>query len=204
MEYVNYYNLISVDSITLNNPRYHDIRCYYRLFSTLGRYYNTCIMQFNRVEGWAVHQKQLGTRKTTPDESLSAVQIFSDMHFLLIAMEKCYKLEAQLYDLLFGSVKRSAFINSKEVDDVRIMRNALEHMEEYMNTDQLNQKYLLPADYQQNGWSWFEFQMLNLQKGVWQIKDKKMKFSKTMFDHIYIHMKVIASEIQKRIDIIKH
>lgn len=200
MRYVNYYDFLSINSILLNSKKFHYIRCYYRLYITLGRYYNTCVMQFNRIEDWATQQKKLGTRKISGNEIVQSIQVFSDIHFLLIAMEKCYKLETQLYKLLFGSEKSDEFRNSKEVSDIRIMRNTLEHMEENLNKETKNEDYGIPNDFIEHGWSWLEKQATNISNGIFTIRDKKLVFSKVMFNHIYENMWVIINEIQKRAD----
>lgn len=200
MRYVNYYNFLSINSIILNSKKFHHIRCYYRLYIALGRYYNTCIMQFNRIEDWATQQKTLGTRDISGDEAVQSLQVFSDIHFLLIAMEKCYKLETQLYKLLFNSEKSNEFRNSKEVSDVRIMRNALEHMEENLNKEARNSEYGIPDDFTNHGWSWLEKQATNISHGVFTVRDRKLVFSKVMFNHIYDNMWIIINEIQKRVD----
>lgn len=200
MEYVNYYDFLSIDSIILNSKKFHNIRLYYRLYIALGRYYNTCIMQFNRVEDWAKQQKKLGARNVSREDAIQVVQVFSDIHFLLIAMEKCYKLETELYKLLFGPSKSNTFHNSKEVSDVRIMRNTLEHMDENLNKEEKNEEYEIPEDYINNGWSWLEKQSVYISNGIFTIRDRELVFSKVMFNHIYDNMWIIIREIQNRVD----
>ena len=80
------------------------------------------------------------------------------------------------------------------------MRNALEHMEEYINKDEDNEKYNLPEEYSKHGFSWMERQLSNIKDGVFQIKDKQLIFSKIMFNHIYEHMWIIINELQRRIN----
>ena len=200
MRYINYYDFLSIDSIILNSKKFHNIRCYYRLYLALGRYYNTCILQFNRIEEWAKQQKELGNRNVAGNDVIPLVQVFSDIHFLLIAMEKCYKLENELYKLLFGIDRSKAFHASKEVSDIRIMRNTLEHMDENMNKEGKSKEYGIPEDYIKNGWSWLEKQSIYISNGVFTIRDRKLIFSKTMFNHIYEHMWIIINEIQCRVD----
>lgn len=200
MEYIDYLKYLSVNSIILNDPKYHDIRCLYRPYILLGRYYNACILQFNRIEEWASRQKEKGSRLVKSPELYDFSSVYIDIHFLLISMERCYQLEAELYRLLWGNKKRKWFLRQSEVKDVSTMRNALEHMEEYINKDEDNEKYNLPEEYSKHGFSWMERQLSNIKDGVFQIKDKQLIFSKIMFNHIYEHMWIIINELQRRIN----
>lgn len=200
MEYIDCFDLLSIDSIILNDPNCHNIRQYYRLFVALGRYYNACIMQFNRIEEWALLQKEADSHDARSISALDVMPVFTDIHFLLISMDKCYKLETQLYLHLFGSNTSTGFSSSAEVSDIRIMRNALEHLEENINKDSLNNRYHLPEVYANNGWSLLEYQFSSLKHGIFTIKDKELHFSKTMFNHIYEHMQIIANEIKHCVD----
>lgn len=200
MKYFDYINRLSTDSISLNEPDNYNFRCLWRLCVLLGRYFNSCILQFNRIESWASAQKKKGSRIIQAPEIYDFSSIYTDMHFLIISMERCYKLEAELYRLLWGDKKKREFLRQKEVKDTLTMRNTLEHMEEYINKDSDNTKYELPESYAKNGFSWAEKQLLDVVNGVFTIKDKKLVVSKTMFNHINEHMQNIFDEVLKRFD----
>lgn len=200
MEYIDYLKYLSVNSIILNDPKNRDVRRLYRLYVLLGRYYNTCILQFNRIEEWASCQKEKGSRSVAAPELYDFSSIYADIHFLLIAMERCYQLEAELYHLLWDNKKKKWFLRQTEVKDVLTMRNTLEHMEEYINKDDNNKIYNLPEEYEKYGYSWMEKQLFSINNGVFLLKDKKLVFSKIMFNHIYEHMWIIINEIQRRIN----
>lgn len=203
MEYINYFDMLPIDSIILNAPKYNRIRELYRIYKAIGRYLNTSIMQYNRIEKWASLQKKSGTREVSGSEAMETEQIFSDIHFLLIAMDKCYKYEMKLYgELSFDSLSVEYQRLKSVAHDIRIMRNTLEHSEENLNNVIRNSDYNLPMEYADNNWSWLEYQLLSIKNGVITIKDKQLIFSVTMFNEIIHHYAIIKDAIQKQINLL--
>lgn len=198
MKYVNYFEKLHINSIILNDKKYNHIRDLFRLYKAVGRYINAAIMQYNRIEEWAILQKRLGTRTISGNNYLGNEQIFSDIHFMLIAMDKCYKYEAELYNKLSFDSSSAECQNLKaNANNIRIMRNTLEHSEENLSNTSQNRAYDIPLEYTDNNWSWLEYQLLTLKNGVVTIRDKKLVFSETMFDNILYHYDIIINAIKK-------
>ena len=59
----------------------------------------------------------------------------------------------------------------------------------------------MPDEYKKNGWSWLEYQMATISNGEFQLKDKTLVFSETMFDSAIIALTEIE---QKFIDKMAH
>ena len=121
MNYINYFDFLNVDKKFFLNKEYHDFRKMYRLFKMIGRYLNTSIMQYNRIEQWADNQKTLHSRNSSGIDAAETELIFSDLHFLLLSMDKCYKCEQMLYNLLTCYNEAAALKSSPQVNDIRIM-----------------------------------------------------------------------------------
>lgn len=198
MEYINYYDLLDTNSITLVSEKKHSFRVLYRYFKLIGRYLNTCIMQYNRIEEFAISLKSKGNCEVSGGELLITEQLFSDIHFLLIAMDRCYSLEAEVYNILFDKEYVSNFNASKEVNDIRLMRNVLEHFEENIGRDAKNSHYHLPQAFIENDWSWLEYQLSTINSGVFSIKGKHLHFEVTMFNFIISNYNAIIAEIKNR------
>ena len=116
MEYINYLeHNIDISIIPSTHQDYNFLHQINALYSAAGRYLNTCIRQYDRIEDWAKLQKAKGTRVVHLKEELGFDLIFSDIHYLLIALDKCYKLEGELYELLWDIEKKNAFRSSQAV-----------------------------------------------------------------------------------------
>ncbi len=133
------------------------------------------------------------------EEEIDFDLVFSDIHYLLIALDKCYKLEGELYGLLWDVQKKKAFRSSKTVDDIRLMRNTLEHMEENLLKHNKNDDFSLPDEYKNNGWSWLEYQMSTISNGEFRLKDKKLVFSESMFNPATNALFEISEEFLNRV-----
>ena len=101
MNYINYFSQLPIDSIILTDEKYHHIRILFRSYKLLGRYLNSAIMQYNRIEEWAKTQQELGSRNVREMDMIETELIISDIHFLLLAMDKCNKMQTSLYRSLF-------------------------------------------------------------------------------------------------------
>lgn len=203
MNYINYFSQLPIDSIILNDEKYHRIRVLFRSYKLLGRYLNSAIMQYNRIEEWANTQKKLGSRNVEGMDVIENELLISDIHFLLLAMDKCNKIQTSLYRSLFGNDEANIFYNSPHVCNVRKMRNTLEHMDEYIKDDSRNKKYKLDKIFIDNGWSWLETQLLTLSKGKFSIKDCTLDFSVEMFNDSIAGLNNIATELMKQINQLK-
>ena len=202
MEYVNYLkHNFDISIIPSPHQDYNFLHKINALYFAAGRYLNTCIRQYNRIEDWAQQQKDMGSRTVHLEEEIDFNLIFSDIHYLLIALDKCYKLEGELYELLWDKQKKDIFLDLETVDDIRLMRNTLEHMEENLLKYNKNDGFPLPDEYKKNGWSWLEYQMATISNGEIQLKDKTLVFSETMFDSAIIALTEIE---QKFIDRMAH
>lgn len=203
MNYIDYFSLLPIDSIILNDKKYHHIRVLFRSYKLFGRYLNSAIMQYNRIEERAKTQQKLGSRNVAGMDMIENEQIFSDIHFLLLAMDKCNKIQTSLYRSLFGNDEANAFYNSPHICNVRKMRNAFEHMDEYIGDDSKNKKYNLSKDFVDNGWSWLETQLITLSKGKFSIKDCTLEFSVEMFNDSILGLNNIAIELTKQFNQLK-
>lgn len=184
MDYINYTSLLDVDSTILSKPEYHTFREKYRLFRSVGRYLNSAIRQYNRIENQFEEHCRLGSRTTSETETIELELLFSDLHFLLICMDKCYKYEQELYqNLNLSSVAEKIYI-SESATTVRKMRNILEHANENINKTAQNINYNLPPVYIENGWSWLEYQSLSINNGIFRLKNEKLSLSDDMLSDI--------------------
>lgn len=148
MEYINYLkHNFDISIIPSPHQDYNFLHKINALYSAAGRYLNTCIRQYDRIEDWAQQQKDRGSRTVHLEEEIDFVLIFSDIHYLLIALDKCYKLEGELYELLWNKQKKDIFLDLETVDDIRLMRNTLEHMEENLLKYNKNDDFPLPDEY---------------------------------------------------------
>lgn len=199
MQYINYFDDLPIDTIILNSKNNNSIRKYYRLFKLLGRYINAAIMQYNRINDYTL--RLLPTENTTESivNALEIDPLFSDIHFLLIAMDRCYSVESKLYKYLCSKSAATEFDKSKPVDDVRVMRNVFEHFENDISKTNSNSKYNLGSIYEENNWSWLEKQFGSIYKGVLTIKDRELIINQNIFsnilEHYHIIIKLIKSEI---------
>ena len=192
MDYIDYRSYFDdFDVSILTRKEYHEYRKKYRFLTLIGRYLNSCILEFNRIDDWAGLQQSLGTRVVSGLEASKYELVFSDFHFLLISMDKCYKYEQQLYLLFNRSDKATELADSSCVCSIRRMRNTLEHSEENINTDSRNDFYELPDEFLQTGWSWLEYQLLSFCNGVFGLNNLTLTFSNDMFDHIINHYKIL-------------
>lgn len=196
MKYINYMDYLSISESFFTNQAYHKYRVLYRLFKLIGRYLNSSITQYNRIEEWAVKQRNLGSRKVYHKDLAEIEQVFSDLHFLLIAMDKCYKYIAALYSLLNDEINLKLIHQSKQAFAVRNMRNTIEHSEENIQNDTKNLMYNLPEEFLPYGWSWLEYQLLSIKEGKFVLKDKTLKIDTTMFNEIIGHLHNISSHLQ--------
>lgn len=203
MNYINYFSQLPIDSIILTDEKYHHIRILFRSYKLLGRYLNSAIMQYNRIEEWAKTQQELGSRNVREMDMIETELIISDIHFLLPAMDKCNKMQTSLYRSLFGNDEANTFYNSPHVYNIRKMRNTLEHMDEYIKDDSQNKKYKLDEIFINNGWSWLETQLLTLYKGKFSIKDCTLEFSVEMFNDSFAGLNNIATELMKQVNQLK-
>lgn len=200
MKYINYLNNnIDISIIPATHPEYNFFHQVNSLYLSAGRYLNTCIMQFNRIETWMQERTKRGSHAVHLQKEIDFNLIFSDIHFLLIALDKCYKLEGVLYRLLLGRQKEASFVSNDFVNDIRIMRNTLEHLEENLLKYNKNDTFSLPDEYKINGWCWSEYQISSLCNGVFRLKDKELVFSNTMFNSAIIPLDEIANAFSARI-----
>ena len=115
MDYIDYRSYFDdFDVSILTRKEYHEYRKKYRFLTLIGRYLNSCILEFNRIDDWAGLQQNLGTRIVSGLEASKFELVFSDFHFLLISMDKCYKYEQQLYLLFNRSDKATELEQAKE------------------------------------------------------------------------------------------
>lgn len=203
MNYIDYFSLLPIDSIILTDKKYHHFRVLYRKYKLMGRYLNSAIMQYNRIEEWARKQKELGSRKVKGIDMLESEQVITDIHFLLLAMDKCNKMQVSLYYSLFGNNEGFSFSHSEYTTTIRKMRNILEHMDENIGNDSKNTKYNLEQIYKDNGWSWLEFQLLSLHKGKFALGNYTLEFSTEMFNDSIIGLNRVADELTKQTNNLK-
>lgn len=199
MDYFNYLDLLPTDNIPINHKEYQAFRKLYRIYKSLGRYINAAILQFNRIEEWAIQQKSLGDRIVSGDDLIETELIFSDLHFLIISIDRCYELESELYAHILGKDKSKKFDHIKEVNDIRIMRNTLEHHETELLNDYKNKRYKIEQVYEDNGWSWIEYQLSSLKNGKFKIKDKSLELSYHLFDTIFYHHHILTEHLRRKL-----
>ena len=188
LKYINYFSLLPTDNAQLTNPEYHDFREKYRFFKLIGRYINASIKQYNQIYDWFLKQHELGSRTVLSDEAVEVELIFADIHFLLISMDKCYKYEQKLYQQ-----------RSKKANTIRLMRNDFEHSEENINKISANEKYELPKIFQENGWSWYEYQSATISNGAVKIRNNTLLISEDMFNDIISHYHLLISYLKKEL-----
>ena len=98
----------------------------------------------------------------------------------------------------FSGVRDSEYI---EQTIEKALEMYFEHMEENLLKYNKNDGFPLPDEYKKNGWSWLEYQMATISNGEFQLKDKTLVFSETMFDSAIIALTEIE---QKFIDRMAH
>lgn len=199
LKYINYFSLLPTDNAQLTNPEYHDFREKYRFFKLIGRYINASIKQYNQIYDWFLKQHELGSRTVLSDEAVEVELIFADIHFLLISMDKCYKYEQKLYQQLNLPQEAVKLQRSKKANTIRLMRNDFEHSEENINKISANEKYELPKIFQENGWSWYEYQSATISNGAVKIRNNTLLISEDMFNDIISHYHLLISYLKKEL-----
>lgn len=137
------------------------------LLFELGNYISACERQLDRMNETNIQNmsiyRMLNISKGeigNPEILNNLYGIFTDINFLLVAMNKCYKLEELLYEKLKRPNNALKLSKSKYVKDVRFIRNKIEHFDEYMVKQQRSKKYLDRIKVQLNSINYGKYRIL--------------------------------------------
>lgn len=186
--YNNYENLCNF-IIPYNNIKHRKIL---GVFHSLERYICISTIQQDRVIEGVKKIASKGSHISTDDELPDIYLIYADLHFLLISLEICYKLELQLFDMLYKTLDKKDLENSTVCTNIRRMRNALEHMDENL-VSKSKAEYDIPETYA--SFNWLEYQMTTLQRGVFTIKNMSIDLTSDLVEEICAYYQKILRYI---------
>lgn len=117
--------------LDLDAPDYHKRETISNLFTYLDEFMNTIMIELQRIDD---SNKQLDTmanmRIEKFEERLYFTALWADYYFFLNTVERTYRLAAELYDALGEHDKKKEIKESNTFNDVRHIRNCIEHLYE--------------------------------------------------------------------------
>ncbi len=144
------------------------------LYLYLEKYLNISSVQLQRSLEDDKKIKKLTNIKHNKNLSKFLDLFFADIHFLLISMEKCYKMVIKLFGLLNNTQKVKQIITDTEYINTKYIRNQLEHMDEKLSqTIDESQKHYFPLFKRKANWFHQQFRLMINNKITLTDKNKK-------------------------------
>lgn len=117
--------------LDLEAPDYKDRVIISNMFTYLDDFMNTLNLQLSRIEESNLKINALANRPVVKfEDRMLFVQLWADYYFFLNTMERTYRIAKRLYKRLGETGKAQEIKYSKRFNDIRSIRNGIEHLYE--------------------------------------------------------------------------
>lgn len=117
--------------LDLNAPDYQKRETISDLFTYLDDFMNTIMIELQRIDHSNKILDTMANRRIEKlEERLTFTTLWADYYFFLNTVERTYRLAAELYEILGKPDKKKQIKESSTFNDVRRIRNCIEHLYE--------------------------------------------------------------------------
>ncbi|EDK33927.1 hypothetical protein [Clostridium kluyveri] len=167
-----------IEHIDGSNPQYETHIIISHLYKYLEDYLNVITIQFRRIEQTKKEMEPLANQSIEKfNDRLLFTKLWTDIHFLLIAIEKSYNITIKLYNKLSMETKSKQIKSSDDYITKKRLRNMLEHMDDNL-TDGLNESKRIIPNYSSHNINWFDNQYGFISDNTLKLKNINLKLKK--------------------------
>lgn len=187
-----------IEHVLEESPEYEYRMLLSNMFESLDDLLNTCVIQLQRISTDSSNLEN-PSKFTNNDFSrrLSFTKLWADCYFFLNTVERAYRLTKRIYIHLGETQKAQSINDDFNFNNLRIIRNCIEHMDENLTDGlQKSKKYL--HDYQYRNINWFNTQYRGMTDNTIELKGHKFKFDESSLKYLYECYDDITSIITNR------
>ena len=117
--------------LVLDAPDYKFRASIANMYTYLDDFMNTLVLELSRIDETNLKMEKVANQSVENfDDRLLFVYLWADYYFFLNTVERTYRLVINLYNYLSENDKAQKIRNSKVFNDVRLIRNRIEHLYE--------------------------------------------------------------------------